>query len=71
MRMNSLADLGYVRDTFSFVPPGLLDRASRFGLGQALVAGNIVSHPTLLQFGKRVALEGGADVSTDWAKPRT
>jgi DNA helicase HerA-like ATPase len=70
MRMNSLADLDYVRDTFSFVPPGLLERASRFDLCQALVAGNIVSHPTLLQFGKRIALEGRADVSTDWAKPR-
>ena len=71
MRMNSRADLGHVRDTFSFVPPGMLDCATSFGLGQALVAGKIVSHPAFLQFGKRIAAEGGADVSTDWAKPRT
>jgi uncharacterized protein len=38
MRMNSLADLGHVARVFSFVPPGLIDRAPTFAQGEALVA---------------------------------
>ena len=45
MRMNSVADLGYAGDVFSFVPPGLLAQAGAFGLGEALVAGKLASHP--------------------------
>ena len=41
MRMNSAADLAYLGEMFSFVPAGLLARSSRFGLGEALVAGKI------------------------------
>ncbi len=70
MRMNSRSDLAHVRETFSFVPPGILERASTFGLGEALVAGKISSHPALIRFGRRIAMEGGADVPTDWATPR-
>ena len=39
MRMNSEADLGYLSDTFSYVPPSLIQRATTFGLGETLVAG--------------------------------
>ena len=42
MRMNSAADLDYLHDVFSFVPSGLLDLAGSFGLGQALVAGELL-----------------------------
>jgi uncharacterized protein len=66
MRMNSAADLGHVGAVFSFVPPGLLDRATTFDQGQALVAGKIASHPALIRFGSRITEEGGADV-TGWA----
>jgi uncharacterized protein len=63
MRMNSLADLEQIHSLFSSVPPGLIDRAKSFDLGEALVAGRISPHPTLVRFGARVTREGGADVS--------
>jgi len=67
MRMNSAADLEYLRAVFSFVPDGLLERASTFRLGEALVAGKLVSHAGYVRFGARLAEEGGADVPTSWA----
>ena len=66
MRMNSAADLGHVAKVFSFVPPGLIDRAGTFAQGEALVAGKIASHPALIRFGARITEEGGADVA-GWA----
>jgi uncharacterized protein len=66
MRMNSAADLGHVGATFSFVAPGLIDRATTFRQGEALVAGKIASHPTLMRFGARISQEGGMDVA-GWA----
>jgi uncharacterized protein len=66
MRMNSTADLGHVGRVFSFVPPGLIDRATTFSQGEALVAGKISSHPALIRFGARLSHEGGADVG-GWA----
>ena len=66
MRMNSVADLAHVGGVFSFVPPGLLDRATAFGQGEALAAGKIASHPALVSFGSRFSHEGGADVA-GWA----
>jgi DNA helicase HerA-like ATPase len=66
MRMNSVADLGHVGSVFSFVPPGLIERAMTFRQGEALVAGKIASHPALIRFGERLSQEGGADVA-GWA----
>jgi len=66
MRMNSAADLGHVGSVFSFVPPGLIERAMTFRQGEALVAGKIASHPALIRFGERYSQEGGADVA-GWA----
>jgi uncharacterized protein len=67
MRMNSLADLGFVGDVFSFVPPSLLARATAFRQGECLVAGKIAPHPALLRVGERIAREGGGDVPSTWA----
>ena len=66
MRMNSAADLAHLRDFFSFVPDGLIDRATTLGQGEAVAAGKIASHPALVRFGARITNEGGADVS-GWA----
>jgi uncharacterized protein len=66
MRMNSTADLAHVGRVFSFVPAGLLDRATTLRQGEALVAGKIASHPALIRFGARLSEEGGADVA-GWA----
>jgi DNA helicase HerA-like ATPase len=66
MRMNSSADLAHVARVFSFVPPGLIDRATTFRQGEALMAGKIASHPALIRFGARITEEGGADV-VGWA----
>ncbi len=70
MRMNSLADLAYVGEVFSFVPDPLLERATAFRQGESLVAGKLVSHPTYGRFGPRFAQEGGADVPATWAEAR-
>jgi DNA helicase HerA-like ATPase len=71
MRMNSLSDLGFVGDVFSFVPPSLLERATDFRQGESLVAGPIAPHPALVRIGRRIAVEGGGDVDADWAQPRS
>lgn len=70
MRMNSRSDLAYVGELFSFVPSALVATATDFGLGEALVAGKIASHPALVRFGARITEEGGSDVPTDWATLR-
>jgi DNA helicase HerA-like ATPase len=70
MRMNSLADVASLSGLFSFVPPALLEQATGFRQGQALVAGKVVPIPTLVRFGARVSVEGGSDVATDWARSR-
>ena len=70
MRMNSLADLGFVSEVFSFVPQSLLERATTFRQGESLVAGLVSPHPALIRFGRRLAQEGGGDVPSDWARPQ-
>jgi DNA helicase HerA-like ATPase len=70
MRMNSVADVASLSGLFSFVPPALLEQATGFQQGQALVAGKVVPIPTLVRFGARVSVEGGSDVATDWARSR-
>ena len=66
MRMNSTADLAHVAGVFSFVPAGLIDKATTFRQGEALAAGKIASHPALIRFGARITEEGGEDVA-GWA----
>ena len=70
MRLNSAADAGFIAEMFGFAPPGLIGLSTDFGLGDALVAGKLTSHPAVLHFGARVAREGGGDVGADWAAPR-
>jgi DNA helicase HerA-like ATPase len=67
MRMASEADLSHTGELLSFAPRGLLEGATAFRLGEALVAGKLASHPALIRFGRRVAEEGGGDVATGWA----
>ena len=71
MRMNSVSDLAYVGEVFSFVPPSLLRLATGFHQGEALVAGPLASHPALIRFGARVSEEGGSDVPATWAAANT
>jgi uncharacterized protein len=70
MRMNSLADLAFVGDVFSFVPSSLLDRATAFVQGESLAAGAIAPHPALFRVGRRLTAEGGGDVASDWSARR-
>jgi hypothetical protein len=67
MRLNSAADAAFAQSVFSFVPPRLVEQASAFRLGEALVAGKISPHPALVRFGARIAEEGGSDVPATWA----
>jgi uncharacterized protein len=70
MRMNSDADLAHLRETFSFVPAGLIQRATTFRQGESLIAGKFAPHPTYVRFGQRLSQEGGADIPTSWAAAR-
>jgi len=67
MRMNSDGDLDYLRDIFSFVPPGLIQKATTFRLGETLVAGKVFPYAGYVKFGSRISQEGGADIPTAWA----
>ena len=60
MRMNSTADLEFLRAVFSFMPAGLFDRAPTFSQGHALVAGKVMPQAGYVRFGTRTAEEGGA-----------
>jgi uncharacterized protein len=62
MRLNSAADAAFIREHYGFAPPGLVDLSTDSQLGEALVAGKIVSHPAVTRFGRRITREGGADV---------
>lgn len=66
MRVNSLGDRAALAQLFGFAPPGLVDLAGDFGLGEALFAGSIAPSPVLAKVGARLTPEGGADVPTDW-----
>jgi DNA helicase HerA-like ATPase len=70
MRLNSTADTAFAQAVFSFVPASLVERATTFTLGEALVAGKVSPQPALIRFGARIAQEGGADVPATWATPR-
>jgi hypothetical protein len=69
MRLNSAADAAFAQGVFSFVPPRIVEQASAFRLGEALVAGKLSPHPALVRFGARIAEEGGSDVPATWAAP--
>jgi DNA helicase HerA-like ATPase len=71
MRMNSRSDLAVLSEVFSFVPSPLLELASEFRQGEALVAGKLVPSPTLGRIGPRWSVEGGSDIPSDWAAARS
>ena len=70
MRMNSQADIGDLTSLFSYVPAGLVAGLSSFRMGQALAGGKIFPLSGYVRMGARVSEEGGADIATDWARPR-
>jgi uncharacterized protein len=67
MRVNSVADRRDLAERFGFAPPGLVDVAGSFELGEALIAGNIARPPILARIGRRLTPGGGGDVPTSWA----
>ncbi|HEY6760671.1 MAG TPA: ATP-binding protein [Baekduia sp.] len=69
MRLNSAADSDFIGERLGFAPPALIGLATDFGLGEALVAGKLASHPAVMRFGARVACEGGGDVDAGWTRP--
>ena len=69
MRMNSTTDVAHLAGMLSHIPSSLMERATRFGLGESLVAGRIVKNPVLAKFEGRLSEEGGSDVPTTWATP--
>jgi uncharacterized protein len=67
MRVNSAADRTALAQRFGFAPPGLVELAGTFGLGEWLLAGKAAPVPLLARTGPRLTPEGGADVPTVWA----
>lgn len=70
MRVNSTDDLRQLETVFSHVPAPMIAEASSFGLGEMLAAGPVTPTPLRLRMGSRLTPEGGADLPTDWAKPK-
>lgn len=69
MRMASAGDLDHLVRAVSCAPPTLAARATTFRMGEALLAGRIVSHPVYVRVGGRFTQEGGGDVPATWAAP--
>lgn len=67
MRMNSSSDLSEVSRVFSFVPSAFLETATRFQMGEALLAGRITPTPLMAKLEGRLTPEGGGDIPADWA----
>lgn len=70
MRVNSTDDLRQLETVFSHVPAPMIAEASSFGLGEMLAAGPVTPTPLRLKMGSRLTPEGGADLPTDWARPK-
>lgn len=62
MKMSSPADLHELGSVFGFVPASLLERASTFQQGQALLAGGFAPDDGVVRMRERYTHEGGADV---------
>jgi len=69
MRMNSAADVTHLASVLSHIPASLLEQATKFGLGESLLAGRIVKNPVFAKFEGRLSEEGGSDIPTTWAMP--
>jgi DNA helicase HerA-like ATPase len=67
MRMNAASDIEQLVSDFSFVPEPMIRQSRFFTQGEAVIAGPISHGPTILRFGGRYTVEGGSDLSTDWA----
>jgi uncharacterized protein len=67
--MNSDGDLADISRVFSFVPPGLVQGATGFPQGEALVGGKLFPQAGYVRMGARLSEEGGADVPATWAEP--
>lgn len=67
MRMNSHTDLAHLASILSQVPPSLVEQATKFGIGESLLAGRIVKNPIFAKFEGRLSMEGGGDIPTTWA----
>jgi hypothetical protein len=70
MRMNSHSDLAHLASILSQVPPSLMEQATKFSIGESLLAGRIVQNPIFAKFEGRLSMEGGGDIPTTWAARR-
>jgi DNA helicase HerA-like ATPase len=69
MRMNSTADVNHLAGVLSHIPASLMEQATKFSLGESLLAGRIVKNPVFAKFEGRLSEEGGSDIPTTWATP--
>jgi hypothetical protein len=53
----------------SHIPASLMEQATKFSLGESLLAGRIVKNPVFAKFEGRLSEEGGSDIPTTWATP--
>lgn len=66
MRLTSQNDLDHVTASFGAVDRGMMQLATGFRSGSAMVVGRIVRSPTLMRFRERILKEAGGDIALDW-----
>lgn len=70
MKVNSSSDLAQIGSIFSQVPISLIQKASTFGQGEALITGKVVPSQAFVKFEGRLSHEGGTDIPPSWATIR-
>jgi len=68
MRITSQTDVDHIAGSFGAVDRTMMQLATGFRSGSALIVGRIVKSPTLLKFRKRRLPEAGGDIALDWAR---
>ena len=67
MKMSSHLDIDHVAGAYGAVDRRMIQLATGFKSGSALVAGRIVKSPTLMRFRRRKLPESGGDIALDWS----
>jgi DNA helicase HerA-like ATPase len=67
MRLTSQIDLDHIASAFGAVDRTMMQLATGFRSGSAMVVGRLVKSPTLLRFRARRLPEAGGDIELSWA----
>jgi DNA helicase HerA-like ATPase len=70
MKLSSHLDIDHIAGAYGAVDQRMIQLATGFKSGSALVAGRIVKAPTLMRFRLRKLPESGGDIELNWAVER-